>query len=128
MQTVWGFGVLSFQNFEKAIESLNDSIDPPWRNDRERDGSIQRFEFTFELMWKTGKRVLADHGIEALSPKAVIREMAAQGWIESPEKFMQYQQARTSHVYLESVAVWVAKQIPDFLTDVKGLLQKFKSL
>lgn len=40
----------------------------------ERDALIQRFEFSFELLWKCVKEYLyVEEGIDAASPKKVIR-------------------------------------------------------
>jgi nucleotidyltransferase substrate binding protein (TIGR01987 family) len=40
----------------------------------ERDAAIQRFEYTFEAVWKAAQRyLLIREGIDAGSPKAVIR-------------------------------------------------------
>jgi nucleotidyltransferase substrate binding protein (TIGR01987 family) len=42
--------------------------------DVERDAAIQRFEYTFEMTWKTAQAYLADQGLlEISSPKNVIR-------------------------------------------------------
>lgn len=39
----------------------------------ERDAGIQRFEFSFEACWKTGKQYLYDvEGLDIGSPKGVI--------------------------------------------------------
>lgn len=40
----------------------------------ERDAAIQRFEYTFEAVWKAAQRyLLIREGVDAGSPKAVIR-------------------------------------------------------
>jgi hypothetical protein len=39
-----------------------------------RDASIQRFEYTFEAVWKAAQSFVKQHeGVEAASPKAVVR-------------------------------------------------------
>ena len=38
------------------------------------DGTIKRFEFTFELAWKLEKEILDYNGIEARNPRTVIKE------------------------------------------------------
>lgn len=47
-----------------------------------RDACIQRFEFTFELSWKTMKRILAARSNFVNSPKPVFREAAKDGLID----------------------------------------------
>ena len=53
--------------FEEVMQ-----IDKP--SSIERDAAIQRFEFTFEAVWKAAKEVLFEReGIDSGSPKSVIR-------------------------------------------------------
>jgi nucleotidyltransferase substrate binding protein (TIGR01987 family) len=90
---------LDLSKFAAALSSLEAAIVPPPKNDRERDGAIQRFEYTFELAWKTAARVLAAHGLSVTSPRAVFRELAAQGWIADPVPWFEYLEARNQTVY-----------------------------
>lgn len=55
-------------NFKKALSSLEQGIKEA-KGELEKDGVIQRFEFTFELMWKTLKIFLYNEGIECKSPR-----------------------------------------------------------
>jgi len=50
-------------NFVNALSSLEEGVKEA-KGELEKDGVIQRFEFTFELMWKTLKIFLYDEGIE----------------------------------------------------------------
>ena len=51
----------------------------------EKAGSIQAFEYSYELTWKIMKRVLASKGVIVSTPKDVFREAAAAGIIDDPE-------------------------------------------
>ena len=64
------------QNYQKAIQRLREGINKyNGQDDLSRDGLIQRFEFTFELAWKTLKTVFEAEGLLGLnSPKTVLRE------------------------------------------------------
>lgn len=53
-----------------TLEALSDLKSP---SEVERDAAIQRFEYTFETMWKAAQEVLVNEGIEANSPRAAIR-------------------------------------------------------
>ena len=57
------------------------------RDELDRDGVIQRFEFCFELLWKTLKIFLEDRGIEAKSPKESLKAALGQGWITDEDAF-----------------------------------------
>ena len=41
--------------------------------DRDRAGAIQAFEFSYELAWKTIKRVLSKRDIDVMSPRESFR-------------------------------------------------------
>ena len=62
-----------------TLEMLSDLALP---SDVERDAAIQRFEYTFETMWKAAQEVLASEGIEANSPRTVIRACFSAGILD----------------------------------------------
>lgn len=43
---------IDYTSLENAIKSLEKALSRIPKNDIERDGVIQRFEYTFELAWK----------------------------------------------------------------------------
>ena len=62
-------------DFENALSRLNEALTMKSFDELEKDGVIQRFEFTFELAWKTLKDYLEDQGfIDVSSPKKVLRK------------------------------------------------------
>lgn len=119
---------IEFDHVERALLSLTEALARPPANDLERDGAIQRFEFTFEALWKIGQRVLAREGVSSTSPKSVIRDLAAQGMLPDALRWMDFLEARslTSHTYLERNAQKVFAQLPDFLTSAQALLKRLK--
>ena len=45
-----------------------------------RDAAIQRFEYTFEAVWKTGQEFLRSHeGLDVGSPKGTVRGLFQTG-------------------------------------------------
>lgn len=80
-----------FQNFSNAIEHLRFAVeevtDP---SDLEKEGTIQRFEFTHELAWKVMKDFLEDEGIlgiigsRSATREAFNKELITEGeiWME----------------------------------------------
>ena len=63
-----------FQNFEKAFFKLNEAIELKNPNELERNGLVQRFEFTLDLSWKVMKDYLQEKGfIFKPSPKDIFR-------------------------------------------------------
>jgi len=120
---------IEFSPLEKALKSLADALEPPPRNDRERDGAIQRFKYTFELAWNTAKRTLETVGISSESPHSVIRALAQQGWITNPETWMDFLDARnrTVHIYKEEVAKEVFESAEAFRPECEHLLKWLKA-
>ena len=69
----------AYKSFKKGLEKVSSEL--------ERDGVIQRFEFTYELTWKILKKILSFKGINANNPRDVFREAAKQGLIDDPLNF-----------------------------------------
>jgi len=67
-----------FENFGRAFSLLNEAFekDVAELSDLEKEGVIQRFEYTFELAWKTLKDYLVYSGVtfEQITPRSVIKE------------------------------------------------------
>ena len=100
-------------------------------NEFVRDSSIQRFEFTFELFWKSLKAYAEESGLEAFSPRDSIRIAFQLGVIqESPEWFRMLEDRNlTSHTYNERTAREISAAIlADFVPQYRTFLIKFKEL
>jgi len=71
-----------------------------------RDAAIQRFEFTFELGWKSMMLWLRAQGIDVRNPKDTLQEAFRQGLIEDGAKWSDLQGFRnlTSHTYNRDLA------------------------
>lgn len=77
------------------------------------DGTIQRFEFTFELAWKLAKAILVYQGVDAQMPRSVIKESFKVGVIEDGEGWIDMLEDRnkTAHIYNEKQARRIYKKI-----------------
>lgn len=98
--------VQRFQNFDAALVRLREGIallDQPEMPAIVREGVIQRFEYTFELAWKTLKDFLVFRKVTLTrsGPADVIRTAFAAGYIDEGEIWMEALDARNemSHVY-----------------------------
>ena len=92
-----------------------------------RDGVIQRFEFCFELAWKTLRRYLQVHGldrIDHLTNRELFRLGQEQAVIRNAETWFVFLRHRnlTSHVYNEAVAETVFSSAAPLLEEVRHLL------
>ena len=98
----------------------------------EQEGMIQRFEYTFELAWKTLKDVLEHDGIvfDVVTPRDVIRQSVAAGQLPDDEAWMAMlaDRRRTSHEYdeqhllevTESIRDWYAGALDALVTSLTG--------
>lgn len=118
----------SFEKIDSALAQLQIAVVKEPANDLERDGVIQRFEYTIELLWKVSKKVLEDNGVQAIAPKEVIRELANIGWISEPEKLMGFLKMRneTSHTYKAEIAEAVYQASKEFALYAEHLIKILK--
>lgn len=69
------------ENYSRALALLNSALEggPDVLNDLEREGVIQRFEYTVELAWKVLKDFLEFQGaqIASVTPRSVVKEAFA---------------------------------------------------
>ena len=115
---------------ESALSSLKEAFENPPRNDLERDGAIQRFEFTFELSWKVIRKFLKSLGRHEISgsPKPLFRDALEEGLIDQIEEWFEFLEARnlTSHIYSKKQAEKVYTMAKNFPPFVEKLLQQIK--
>lgn len=78
---------LSLNNLKSAYARL-DEVLALEETQIVRDATIQRYEFTFELLWKTLKMYLRYFGINAHFPRDVLKEAYKSGWILEEEPFL----------------------------------------
>ena len=82
-----------FQNFDRAFVLLREALEngPSVLNPLEKEGVIQRFEYCFELAWKTVKDYLEEGGfvLATVTPRQVLKDAFAakiladgQTWID----------------------------------------------
>jgi nucleotidyltransferase substrate binding protein (TIGR01987 family) len=103
----------------------------PQQRDIMRDGAIQRFEYTFELAWKTIKRYLEMYGLEKvdnLNNRDLFRAGFENGLINDASAWFDYLTDRnqTAHIYDQNIAAEVFDSAKGFLADVKYLLTQLK--
>ncbi len=114
---------------ETALKNLKDALSISNPTALERDGTVQRFEYSYELIWKLARRVLKENEIEADVPKAVFRELGRINWIDNVESWIEFQTSRneTSHEYGERLAQKSYALAKIFLPLAESLLIVLKS-
>jgi nucleotidyltransferase substrate binding protein (TIGR01987 family) len=96
-----------------------------------RDATIQRFEFTFEAIWKLAKETLyVQDGIDIGSPKGVIRACREVGVLDQEQAqlalLMVDDRNLTVHTYNEVLAVEIFSHLPSYFVLMKLWLQQIR--
>lgn len=123
--------------FENALASLDKGLSRALAEPQDeelRDACIQRFEFTFELAWKTLKRRLEldlpnAQELETMSYREFIRVGAERGLIDDVAAWFIYREKRnlTSHTYNAAKAAEVFAVLPAFAGNARALLNRLKA-
>lgn len=95
-----------------------------------KDGTIQRFEFTYELSWHLLQKCLNFQGREAASPRQVFRIAGETGLITDVAQWISFLEARnlTTHSYDREVADEVYGQIRDFAQATHVILDTVRQI
>lgn len=120
---------IAVEKLERALARLEEALAEDPSAPLVIDGTIQRFEFVFELCWKAMRAVLADQGIETASPRGTIRAAYAAGLIDDEAAWLALLQARdeTSHTYDEAQARQVYARIRDSLPALTAVARRLRS-
>lgn len=127
-----------FQNFERAFLLLSEALEnnPQNLSDLEKEGVIQRFEYTFELAWKTLKDYLLYSGInlEQITPRVVIKQAFAAKILDDGQTWLKMLEERNllSHTYnqenFQKAILNIDRHYLKALNQIYKLLKKKSSL
>lgn len=120
----------ALDKFKKAFLKLKDGANKA-SDELGEDGVIQRFEFTYELLWKTLKIFLRAKGVQAQTPRDVLKEAFKLEWLENEENFLNMMEDRnkTSHIYDETTSREIFKRIKSsYIPAIEKLLKKLASI
>lgn len=114
-------------DFSRALGRMKEALAEP-KTDLVRDAVIQRFEFTFELAWKSLQEINRLNGIEAYGPRNAIREAARLGLLDDPNAWLDTleDRNRTTHTYEEALANEIYNRIPRFVALAEALEKKIR--
>ena len=132
---------LDFTSFDQAINSFQEAIAKTEEFSDSEDftmlkclkaGSIQNFEFTYELAWKFMKRWLENNlgntYVDGVPRRELFRLARENKLISDVDVWMEYHSVRnmTSHTYNFHVAEEVYAIAKQFLNDVENFLEELK--
>jgi nucleotidyltransferase substrate binding protein (TIGR01987 family) len=115
---------------KRALDSFKEILETPY-SVMARDAAIQRFEYTFEAVWKAAQIYLREmEAIESFSPKGVIR-FSWKIQILSQEDSrvameMANQRNLTVHTYNESLAESIYARLPDYLQVMRNWISNIE--
>lgn len=120
---------LRYSDASKSLMTLEEILREPF-SIIVRDATIQRFEYTFEALWKFLKEYLKEReGIISNSPKACFKEIFSSGFLTEEDTVgcleMTDRRNDTSHTYKEEVAQVIYSKIRGYYVLMKNLLEQF---
>jgi len=119
---------LAFSNYQNALFSLDIGIKNAI-DDLGKDGVIQRFEFTFELMWKFFKIYLFEDGVNCNSPRDCLSKAFKYGLIHNEQIFLDMLADRNSstHIYSREESEAIYSRIKnDYLYELKKIHKEYE--
>ena len=118
----------AFSVLNEALQRLGEALEQPLSSSPlVLDGSIQRFEFCYELFWKAlMKTLLVSEGVEAKSPRQVLSKAFELGWVDDEKTWLDMLADRnlTSHTYQKKLAEQVYAHLPKYYAAMFAVFQK----
>ena len=120
------------KDFNSAYERLREALKEK-ESEIVIDGALHRFEFTFELAWKSLKDYLEYMGLteKTGSPREIIQQAFKQGIIQNGEAWINMMLSRNmlSHLYDEKESRDIYNKIKDeYINLFKDLSEKYENL
>lgn len=116
-----------FQNFNDALAQLEEAVETIQNpSNLEKEGTIQRFEFTHELSWKVMKDFLEEQGIKGIiGSKDAVRHAFQNGIITNGQFWMDMIESRnrTVHTYMPEI---LSEEYSKIVTIYFPLLSQFQ--
>lgn len=112
---------------QKALKTMEEIVGDKQPTAIQRDAAIQRFEYSFEAIWKTAKIYLRTfEGIESGSPKGTVRACFQVGIFDSDTSKsvlkMIDDRNLTVHTYNESLALAIYSRLESYAKLMKEWL------
>ncbi len=115
-------------NFNNALQRLDEAIAIA-KDELDKDGVLQRFEFTIEMLWKALKAILRYQGIECFSPRNCIKEAFKANIIDDEIILdMLEDHIASSHIYVQQKSEEIFERIKKVYIDYLKNLDLMKKL
>ena len=119
----------SLESLGNALDRFSEALAHPDPDDIVMDGTIQRFEFTFELFWKTLRRFLQREGTDTASPRNTFRHAYRRGLLDQEQRWLDMLKDRnlSSHVYNAEMARQIFGRLPSHYQALRACFEQLKS-
>lgn len=113
----------------RAARLLHEALAITSPSELERDGVIQRFEYTFEAVWQASQAFLqAEEGVSARSPRSTLKALGETGLLSEGETVLALEMLedrnRTVHMYIEAVALQIHQRIPEYAPLLRAIVER----
>ena len=123
---------ISIKDLVKIKDEMAELLKKDSLSNAEKAGLIKFFELSYELSWKTIKRVLLLHrSVDVRTgTKDIFREAAKAGYIDDPELWFDFIEDRneTVHAYNESTVDSIIDDLPGFQVELEKLVSNLLNL
>jgi nucleotidyltransferase substrate binding protein (TIGR01987 family) len=118
----------SLESLGNALDRFGEALAHPDPDEIVMDGTIQRFEFTFELFWKTLRRFLQREGVDTASPKNTLRNAYRRGLLDRERLWLDMleDRNRSSHVYNAEMARDLFGRLPSHYRELRDCFEGLK--
>ena len=119
----------SLKKLIEAHKRLEEGIEQA-RDELEKDGVIQRFEFTFELLWKALKIYLEHQGIIVKTPRDSFVEAFRIDLFDDEKIFLDMLEDRnsTSHIYDKETSKKIFNRIKkNYSSEITKLIEQLEA-
>jgi nucleotidyltransferase substrate binding protein (TIGR01987 family) len=116
------------ESLRSALDRFGEALARPDPDELAMDGTIQRFEFTFELFWKTLRHFLQREGVDTASPKNTLRHAYRRGLLDRERLWLDMleDRNRSSHVYNAEMARELFSRLPLHYHELRDRFEHLK--
>ena len=109
-------------DLQMAVRRLTEALQAK-PNDLQMDAAIQRFEFAYELAWKTFQSVGLEEGQVITTPKEALKLAMDKKWIVQEDLWVSMRRHRNlaSHTYSQELAKEVFQNLPRYREELERI-------
>lgn len=120
--------LVKIENFHNTLQRLDEAVAVA-KDELDKDGVLQRFGFTIEMLWKALKAILRYQGIECFSPRNCIKEAFKANIIDDEIMLdMLEDRIASSHIYDQQKSEEIFERIKKVYIDYLKNLDLMKKL